>query len=178
MTTWARRTWLLPNGDLHSVLPVDWPGTGHDVFVTYGGVGYRLLDVAGPGGSLLADSTRIRNPAGLKGLYGVDGAMLLPGDKDLLTGYVRLSAVSHGKRLVTGLIVETSASTRRPVRVLFKETARIPASALPFCYPVSLGPSQINALIACMSSFGRLDGSHFTALRGVTMPTPGSRAAW
>jgi hypothetical protein len=36
------------------------------------------------------------------------------------------------------------------------------------CYAESLGPSGVHALIWCLNSFGRLDGSHFTPLPGAS----------
>jgi hypothetical protein len=82
---------------------------------------------------------------------------------------------------VTDLFREHHLELVRVGKVLYVATTQAPAGHpdIVFCYPVSLGPSQLNALIGCIDSFGRLDGSHFTPLPGGSMtPLPGSQAAW
>jgi hypothetical protein len=63
LTTGVTRKWLLPSGNEDVWSPVNWQDNDHKVFLSGGlGHGYRLLDVAGPGGSLLASSRRIHGP--------------------------------------------------------------------------------------------------------------------
>jgi len=191
VTTGATRKWLLPSGDDISWGPVNWPDkNGHEVFLSGGlGHGYRLLDVAGPGGSLLASSRPIHQPDSLPSqmrkqgwvTYGAD-SWLMPGDKTLFTAYARLFTVHHAgstESIETARILETSASTGRLVRVLATVSARVPPNAGIGCLPLSFGPSGVHVLMWCNNGFGRLDGSRFTPL-----PAPSrnldatSAAAW
>ncbi len=185
VTTGVTRKWLLPSGDEDVWGPVSWPGSGHEVLLTGGlGLGYRLLDVARPGDSLLASARKIHASTlsarvAKQGwmAYG-GGSRLLPGDKTLVTAYDRLSAGRHGKSTETALIRETSASTGRLVgEITFSE--RLASNAGMGCYLESFGPSGMHVLIWFADGFGRLDGSHFTPLPGPSKdldPTEG--AAW
>ena len=177
VTTGVTRKWLLPSGDEIAWGPVDWPDNGHEVFLSGGlGRGFRLLDVAGPAGNLLASSRSIHGPNPLpiqilrQGwvIYGGD-SWLMPGDKTLFTAYARLSTARHGgstETIETARILETSASTGRLVRVLTTFSAQVPSDAGLGCVPVSFGPSGVHVLMWCNNGFGRLDGTHFTSLPG------------
>ncbi len=59
LATGTARTWVARSPVQVAASVVSWPGTGHQVFISYGDR-YRLLNVAGTGGSLLADSGRSR----------------------------------------------------------------------------------------------------------------------
>jgi hypothetical protein len=177
VTSGVTRKWLLPRGDEDVWGPVNWLDNGHGVFLSGGlGHGYRLLDIAGPAGSLLASSRPIHGPDRLPGrmlrqgwvAYGSD-SWLMPGAKIVLTAYSRLSTARHGvstASIETARILETSASTGRLVRVLATFSARVPSGTGIGCMPVSVGPSGTDVLMWCNNGFGRLDGSHFTPLPG------------
>jgi hypothetical protein len=171
--------------------PINWAGDGHEVFLSYGHQ-YLVLNAAGPGGSLLADSWRMASPVGQR-RWALWGPLLAPDGNSVVWGSVRLWpglpstqpgtlpawAPEVTAQTAVGRIVEISARTGRLLRVLYGVTAR---SQSPFilCVPESLGPTGVHALVQC-TRFGRLDGSRFTPLlRGF----PGNRfvswqeAAW
>jgi hypothetical protein len=188
--TGVTRKWLLPSGNEDDWSPVNWPDNGHEVFLSGGlGRGYRLLDVAGRAGNLLASSRPIHGPNPLPAkllrqgwvTYGAD-SWLMPGAKIVLTAYSRLSTARHGasaESIETARILETSASTGRLVRVLATFSARVPSDAGIGCMPVSVGPSGVQVLMWCNNGFGRLDGKHFTPLPGPSKSLSGDLAsAW
>jgi hypothetical protein len=157
-TTGAReKTWL------GGGMPDNWLGAGPDVFISVGD-GYRLLDVAGPGGSLLANSSPVRVPAVPRGWVGF-GVHLLPGGKFLLITYLKGVPVRPG-RSVTEHIDQTPVGSKSGGRILFAAANPAKPTTLSFCEPLSLGPAQVNVLVACPSGLGRLHGSRFTRLPG------------
>jgi hypothetical protein len=172
----TEKTWLMPKGAQAVVLPVNWP-TGHDLFIAVGD-GYRLLDVAGPAGSVLASSRPVRAVPVPHGWVG-EGEVLLPGDKLLLIPYAQMSSPSDGKRLAAVRIDVTPVSSGAG-RVLYAAITPVKASTfVAFCTPLSLGPEQIHVLLACPGGFGRLDGSRFTPLPGLSTAVPlRTAAAW
>lgn len=175
MTTGVTTKWLLAGTDKAAVLPVNWPGDGHEVFVSVGlpAARYRLLDVARPGGSLLADSRPVRGPDASARPAGNgeirSGSWLLPDEKTLLSPYLvfgTLPPPASTKALhATARIVETSAGTGMPQGLLYA-ASRTPYYGGLACYPESMGARGVHVLLWCLGSFGRLDGSHFTPLPG------------
>jgi hypothetical protein len=169
------RKWLLPKGDENDFTPVNWPGFGHDLLVTGNDeFDVRVLDVARPGRSLLADSSLIRVPKAPHGWWVNFLFRLLPDEKTLLAGYVTWPG-----KTTTARIVEISASTGRVRRVLhvFAHVPN-PSGGMPLCYAESLGPSEVRALLWCINRFGRLDGSHFSPLPGAPKYITDYQAAW
>jgi len=191
VTTGVTRKWLMPSGNDVSFSPVNWPDkNGHEVFLSGGlGYGYRLLDVSGPGGSLLASSRPVHQPGPLPSemrregwvTYGSD-SWLMPGDKTVFTAYARLFTVHRAgstESIEQAAILETSASTGRLVRVLATFSARVPPNAGIGCLPVSLGPAGVHALVWFANGFGRLDGTRFTPLPAPSKNLdPTLAAAW
>ena len=190
VTTGVTRKWLLPSGQDVAWGPTNWPGNGHEIFLSGGlGYGFRLLNVAGPGGSLLASSRPIHGPNPLpihilnQGWVTYGGhSWLMPDDKTLFTAYARLSTARHdgsAESSETARIYETSASTGSLVRVLATFSARVPSDAGIGCLPVSFAPSGVHVLMWCNNGFGRLDGRHFTPLPGPSKNLgPAELAAW
>jgi hypothetical protein len=171
VTTGVIRKWLLPRGDETAWIPVNWPGNGQGVLLSELD-GYRLLDVARPGDSLLASSRPLSRPIIPRDSVTQGGeALLLPDQKTLLAGYVAVRSLPPSANPAavhaTGRIVETSASTGRSRRVLYR-LSRVPYQGGWACYPESSGPSQVHVLVWCLNRFGRLDGSHFTPLPGAS----------
>jgi hypothetical protein len=175
VTTGVTKKWLLGKNEKDFFTPVNWPGNGNEVLLS-DGIGYRLLDVAKPGGSLLASSEPIVWPGAFSAqLTKHDwiryGPLLLPDEKTLITGYVAYSSLPPPANTMashaTARVIETSASTGRLRRVLYV-LSRVPYYGGLACYPESLGPSGVHVLIWCLNSFGRLDGSRFTALPGAS----------
>jgi hypothetical protein len=160
VTTGVITKWIAPTSHRGVDIPVNWPGFGHEVLVSNDVSGYRLLNVAGPGGGLLADSRPVRTPKFPHG-WVTNGFLLLPGDKSLLTAASRFPS-----KTATSRVLETSASTGRVRRVLHVFSVPNPSGGVPFCFAESLGPSGVHALMWCANRFGRLDGSHFTPLPG------------
>jgi hypothetical protein len=177
VTTGVTKKWLLGKNDKDFFSPVNWPGNGNEVLVSDGiGGRYRLLDVAKPGGSLLASSHPIPWPGAysaqlIKHDWIRDGPWLLPDEKTLLTGWVAFSNLPPPANTMashaTARVIETSASTGRLRRELYV-VSRVPYYGGLACYPESLGPSGLHVLMWCLNSFGRLDGSHFTPLPGAS----------
>lgn len=166
--TGLTRRWLLPRGEAGFWHPINWPGYGHEVLVAGGPKSSdRMLDVTHSGDSLNA-SSRFISKSVIHGWGSYDGEeRLLPGARTLVTGYFRVSRASRPDApIVTGRLVETSASTGRSAQVLYSSTSQLPGHANMGCYPESVGPAQIHVLIWCNNRLGRLDGSHFTPLPG------------
>jgi hypothetical protein len=186
VTTGVTTKWLLAKGDKNVFTPVNWPGYGHEVLLA-GGPGYhdRLLDVARPGGSLLASSRPIPAPGDgtltrtiRQGFIGYGGdALLLPGDQAILRSYARISAGRSGRSTETARILETSATTGRLLRMITL-SARVPSNAGIGCIAESVGPTQLHVLMFCLNRFGRLDGNKFTPLPGPSKLVSGLAAAW
>jgi hypothetical protein len=172
LSTGVTTKWLWPSRD-KIVLPLSWLD-GRQVLLYTSPGGDRLLDVAGPGGSLLASSRPVHEPdSALTKTMVKDNWLnypgeseLLPGNKILFTAYSRAFAARHGGRTGKARFVGTSASTGALRRVLFTYTARVPSNFVAGCYLESLGPTGIHVLMSCLGRFGRLDGSHFTPLPG------------
>jgi hypothetical protein len=128
--------------------------------------GYRLLDVTGPGGNLLA-STPIASPS-LEPTDARRTALVAADGRTVFTSTVQHVLGRHGTETVVAKIIELNARTGRLLRVLHTVTYRVPPkSGLPpwleNCNVLSLGPSGVHLLVACFG-FGRLDGSVFTPL--------------
>jgi hypothetical protein len=169
VTTGAVTKWLGPKGVQDAFEPENWPGHGHEVFVsdTVGNF-YYLLNVAAPGGGLLANSRSIRIHRLPHG-YATTGWWLLPDRRTLLAAITRLPE----RATSTGRILEISTRTGRFGRVLYRYS-HVPGSF--GCFLDSLGPARVHVLISCGNRFGRLDGSHFTRLPGPSSTLP--VAAW
>jgi hypothetical protein len=133
----------------------------------------RVLDIARPGRSLLADSRLVRMPKVPHGWWVNFLSRLLPNEKTLLAAYIR-----PGKT-ATARIVEISASNGRVRRVLhvFAHVPN-PSGGMPLCYAESVAPPEVHALLWCINRFGRLDGSHFTPLPGAPKNITSYQAAW
>ncbi|MGO8958306.1 MAG: hypothetical protein ACLQFR_13185 [Streptosporangiaceae bacterium] len=174
LATGATRTWRARTPVEMGLYTVNWLGTGHEVSFVYGG--NRLLNVAGPGGSLLANSRPIASPAGQRG-WVMQSWLVTPDANAVIAGSVRQT---HGKYGVTaGRVAEFSARTGRLIRVLYTVTEpTASAGRYPTCTLESAGPTGLHFLIQCIR-LGRLDGNHFTALPGLPAhPFLGVQAAW
>jgi hypothetical protein len=172
--TGATRTWVARAPFVVGTFPVNWLSTGSEVSFIY--KGNRLLNVAGPGGSLLANSRPIASPAGQPG-WPTQSWLVTPDGNAVIAGSVLQTRGKHG--VTTGRVAEFSARTGRLIRVLYTATASTPSAGhYPQCTLESIGPTGLHLLIQCIN-FGRLDGSHFTALPGPPAhPFLGVQAAW
>ncbi len=162
---------------------LSWAGPGQVMFLWESGLksppqtqrnGYRLLSVAGPGGSLLA-ARPVVSPAPMASGF-IPRALLTPDGTAVITSTAQNVRARSGRTTVVARIVELSASTGRLIRVLHVARERtIPGlrdagSVDEACSVLSLGPAGVHALVECFG-FGRLDGDRFTALPGVQNPT-------
>ncbi len=174
LATGATRTWLDRSPAERGLYTVNWLGNGHEVSFVYGG--YRLLNVAGPGGSLLANSRPIAFPHGQRG-WEQQSSLVTPDGNAVISGMVRPTSGKHG--VTAGRVAEFSARTGRLLRVLYAATAHTGSpGSQPLCIIESVGPTGLHVLIQC-AGFGRLDGSHFTALPGPPAhPLLGAQAGW
>jgi hypothetical protein len=186
LATGRTRTWLTTrrSGGFAIGRPA-WASSGTSVLFQWRR-SYRLLDVAGPGGSLLADS---RPVAATPQPFGVPPfAQLTPaGNAQLTTDAVNVNTPGrHGAGVAYVRIVEASLVTGRVLRVLHvgqvsyaggdPEFGRLVAGADSDCNLLSLAPTGLHALIQC-SGFGRLDGNRFTPLPGLPSATSGSHGS-
>jgi len=172
LATGATRRWIDRSPVGAGLFPVNWLGSGHEISLIYDG--NRLLNVAGPGGSLLANSRPIAPPAGQRG-WSLQSWLVTPDGNAVISGSVRQTLGRHG--VTAGRVAEFSARTGRLIRVLYTATSHT-ASRFPACTIESAGPAGLHFLIQCIR-FGRLDGSHFTALPGPPAhPFLGVQAAW
>lgn len=163
LATGATRTWTWRGEDPPFIHLLNWPGNGHEVFFLDQD-SPRLLNVSGPGGSLLASSRPIAAPVLPRG-WGSWNRMLTPDGKAVIAG---IFPDFTPRQPVTCRIAEFSARTGRLLRVLYTATAN-PSPAfgyVPCEGPESLAPSGRNVLIEGLGHFGRLEGSHYTALPG------------
>jgi hypothetical protein len=159
------------------------------------GQGYRLLDVAGMGGNLLAAPaiaspalTTIvpaptTTPAPVTGDYGFTPPALITADgRVVITTAVRHIPEGNGLDTVVASVVELSAGTGRVLKVLYTTTARDVTPPAPStgqgCQVLSLGPTGVQPLVGCSSltgagsfTFGRLENGNLTALPGFLSPT-------
>ena len=194
LATGHTRTWLSRASVPLAGSVLSWPSSGREVLVGYLGLGcahekfgchYRLLNVAGPGGSLLANARRIAFPAANPGWGGIDLQYpLTPDGNAVITGTISYPHdVKHG--VTAGHVAEFSVSTGQLLRLLYTTHAAAPGT--PECIVDSVGPTGLHALIQCIAfnrhgtvhgGFGRLDGNHFTALPGPSSPYEDVQAAW
>ena len=191
LVTGARKTWLGPSMAGSPLNPA-WVDQGKELmFVWQVGnsptpQGYRLLNVAGPGGGLLTASRPMVSPPAQHGWY-FPGAVLTPDGRALITTDYRNVPGRDGGGTAVLRVVELSARTGRLLRVLHEATVpysrKNPALFVDGdCNVLSLSPAGLHALVQC-TGFGRLDGSRFTPLPGipVTMNAGtgiGGTAAW
>jgi hypothetical protein len=175
-----------------SALRPAWVDNGKEIMFLWqkgdatSGNGYRVLDIAGAGGDLLASSRPMVSPPVQHGWY-FPGAVLTPDGSALITTDYRNVPGRDGRGIAILRIVALSARTGRLLRVLHVATVpyggmNLAISVDADCNILSLGPVGLHALVQC-PGFGRLDGSRFTPLRGVPVSmNPGTgiggTAAW
>lgn len=168
---------------------LSWAGDDHVAFwwgTAFGkGDSYRLLDIAGSGGNLLAAPV-------FAGQVGTANALVTPDGRVVITPVItNLVHQVNGKDTVVSSIVELSASTGGQLQVLYTWTQhnlspQDEPSAADACQILSLGPSGVQPLVRC-DTFGRLEHGKITPLpaspspgwNGLTGPGGGNaQAAW
>ncbi len=191
LATGASKVWLGPSMAGSALSPA-WVDNGQELmFLWQVGnsstpQGYRLLNISGGGGGLLASSQPMTSPPVQNG-WNFPGAVLTPDGSALITTDYRNVPGPDGRGTAYLRVVELSASTGRLLRVLHTGTAPY-SHQDPFsvdwgeCNVLSLGPSGLHALVQC-PSFGRIDGGKFTSLPGIPvgmsgMTGVGGTAAW
>ena len=180
LATGATRTWLASPGHVEAL---QWPGTGNNILVrSFGQPGdppqqFRLLDVGGAGGGVLADSRLVLTwPPIMPNHWNLGDPLLAPDGKLLFSAdavYTR-----RGVRVAGCRVLEYSAPAGRLLRVL--HSAHAPVSTVgysPHCLIDSVGPTGLNVLIEGIG-FGRLDGSGFTTLPSWDAYWAWPQAAW
>ena len=138
--------------------------------------GVRELNLASPGGSLLA-APLVTYPAPVTGL---ESAMIAPGG-----GYVVASTCRSGPGRHTGTaqIIELSPATGRVVEVLRTQTTRFGNNAdvqdaiFSTCRVLSAVDGG-GLVLAQAFAFGRIDGGAFTSLPGTSRHVLPVSAAW
>jgi hypothetical protein len=191
LATGASRLWTGPSVSGSPLGPA-WVGNGDEIMFLWqvgnssSAQGYRLLNISGPGGSLLGSSRPTVSPPVQNG-WEFPGAILTPDGRGLITtDYQNIPGGDGGTAILR--VVELSASTGRLLRVLHVATehygrgeiARAAADAE--CQVLSLGGTGLHALVQC-PGFGRLDGDRFTPLPGIPVSMNpatgiGGTAAW
>ena len=176
LATGASKVWTGPSVAGSPLRPA-WVGNGDEImFLWQVGnsstpQGYRLLNIAGSGGRLLASSRRMVSPPVQHGWY-FPGALLTPDGRGLITTDYRNVPGPDGGGTAILRVVELSASTGRLLRVLHVATEHYgrgylaQAAADGGCQVLSLGAAGLHALVQC-PGLGRLDGDRFTPLPGV-----------
>jgi hypothetical protein len=137
--------------------------------------GYRLIDVAGASGNLLAGPAIASPPAEPTGY--VPAALVTPDGKDVITSEVRNVSISARRVDVVAQILELSASTGRALRLLYTTAEDdVPrrngaASSLDQeCNVLSLGPDVTEPLVDCFS-IGALRHGRLVTLPGFPSPS-------
>jgi hypothetical protein len=173
LATGAARTWTMPAQQGEAWLSfVSWAGDSTVAFLR--GQQYRLLNVTGQGGSLLAARTIASPPPPpgvlLEALVTANGSTVIGST---------VTNISDGNRVtVIARIIEISARTGKLLRVLSTETVRgatpgMQGSAEPLdaeCRVLSLAPDGTNVLASCFT-FGRVSDYGFTPLPGFPSPS-------
>jgi hypothetical protein len=193
LATGASKTWYGPSGSGSPLIP-DWTGDGTGVmFLWQVGnsktpQGYRLLNMASSGDSLLGSSRAVASPPVQNG-WDFSAALLTPDGSALITTTYRNIPGSHGGGTAILQVVELSASTGRLLRVLHQATVPYgsgfiaQSGADSDCGVDALAPTGLDALVQC-PGLGRLTGGgQFTPLPGIQAPmNPGTgiggTAAW
>ncbi len=185
--TWSTRSSWQPG------IWISWDGNDHVLFswtVARGSGpqpgGYRLLNVAAGGSSLLAARMlALPAPPAYMGPSYPQSAFVTPAGDTVIAS--TFAGVGPDGRMIVS-VVELSASTWRPVRVLLEES--IGRTDLPVlfsnegCAVLALGPGGVHALIECttltQTVFGRADDGRFTPLPGMPYlaSTGTTAAAW
>jgi hypothetical protein len=170
LATGAARTWTMRPASWLSF--VSWAGDSTVAFLS--GRQYRLLDVTGQGGSLLAAQTIASPPPP----PGVLPEALVTANGSTVIG-TTVTNIPDGNRVtLIARIIEISARTGKLLRVLSTETVHgatpgMQGSAEPLdaeCKVLSLAPGGTNVLASCFS-FGRVSDDGFTPLPGFPSPS-------
>jgi hypothetical protein len=139
--------------------------------------GYRLLDVTGPGGDLLAAGPVVRlrpNPG-----HDIPAAFVTPDGRAFVTSSTRVARGRDHHVTVTAKIIMVSARTGKVQRVLYTESAsgvpralgRTGSLAEQRCMVLALDRTGEHPLIQCFVmgrfSFGTLIGGHLAPMAGL-----------
>lgn len=188
LATGATRAWKT-GAPAQLGMSISWDGNAHVLFswapthpAPSNPSGYRLLDVAGRGGSLLSARTLHLPPLPvLTGSSMAESAFITPDGRAVIAS--TLAAVGPGQAPAVDMkIVEWSLRSGRLLRVLLKGRERPtlpPASDMSWVF--SLGPTGVHALIQCPYPkfvFGRWDNGRFTPLPGMSNAEGPNTAAW
>jgi hypothetical protein len=184
--TGATRTWTgqqapgywpgVPSWAGDGTVAVPWWHSGSGSTIPASLTGVRALNLATPGGSLLA-APLVTFPAPVQGL---ESAMIAPGG-----GYVVASSCRTGSARHTGTaqIIELSPATGQVVRVLRTQTTRFGNNAdvqdaiFSTCQVLSaVGGGGL--VLAQAFAFGRIDHGAFTSLPGTSLHILPVSAAW
>jgi hypothetical protein len=168
-------------------LAFQWEGVS-----TPGGQAYRLLDVAGTGGNLMAGPA-IASPAPITADSGYTPPALITGDgRAVITTAISDIPEGNGRDTVIAKVVELSAGTGQLLKVLYTVTehqvstgqnAATNVSDLDQgCQVLSLGPTGVQPLVECYA-FGRVENGKLTPLAGFPSPSTSgiagqNAAAW
>jgi hypothetical protein len=141
--------------------------------------GLWLLDTTAPGSNLMSGRRILPE---LVGSDDVQSAVLAPGGSTVIASVTYQGAAPIGRGTVVGGLVELSARTGRPLRMLLAQHAAYSADpGHPGWYITAPGLAAIDAtgdhLLVTGDRFGRLDHGRFTALPGVA-PQSAIAAAW
>jgi hypothetical protein len=162
-------------------LAFEWEGMSADQ-------GYRLLDVAGTGGNLLAGPA-IASPAPVTADGGYTAPELITTDgKAVITTAISNTPDGNRRDTVVAKIVELSTATGQLLKVLYTVTTRNVTTGTDVpnldqgCQVLSLGPTGVQPLADCFT-FGRVEGGKLTPLAGFPSPSVSgiagqSAAAW
>jgi hypothetical protein len=197
LATGTTRTWST-QASWQPVMLISWDGNDHLLFswaaASKSGPqpsGYRLLNLAAPGSSLLAARTMPLPPLPVFGNPSVGmQAFVTPDGSAVIASMFKLVGDVEGRYTVIMSLDEFSAGTGRLVAVLREATMddqKGPPSLSndEGCSVLALGPGGVHALVECVDFprmvFGRLDNGLFTPLPGMpdlnVAPNQGD-AAW
>lgn len=182
LATGVVSSWTTRAPGLWNAGNLSWAGGGHLAFGWHGPrvpVSYRLLNVAGAGGNLLA-APAIASPAPVAvGQEYAPFAVVTPDGRAVIASAFQNIPEGDGREMVVLSLVETSASTGRQLRVLYTVTVR-GVSTDPnagngepavdqSCHVLSMGPAGVQPLVAC-PAFGRVENGKLKKLPGFPSP--------
>jgi len=137
LATGAMRSWKARPGFVGAL---QWQGTGNEVLVQFEGrqgMQFRLLDVGGAGGQLVADSRLVYSLSSIRNGYVVAAPTITP-NGDLLFDARSVYTKFGGVQTTACRVVEFSSNARRLLRVLYK--AHAPSKAVGYFRPAASSP--------------------------------------
>jgi hypothetical protein len=180
LATGAVRTWTTTRGGAGLPEDLSWDAAGRRLAFFWSGAtpvaGLWLLDTSTPGAALLSGQRLLPQTVGPDE---VQSALISPDARTIIASVTYNGTMRVTQGTIVGGIVEVSAQTGRPLRILLAQHAAHSSDAgwyITSCLLASIDAPGNHLLVSC-GKFGRLDRGRFTALPGAA-PQTAVAAAW